>query len=120
SRSPTRPRGAGRSCAGTPRSSELPAARAPQRGRTGPSAVAPAGVLARRDPRRDLRTALEAHLREQRGDVVLHGLLRDPEPLADLPVAQSFARSEEHTSELQSRENLVCRLLLEKKNKVTG
>src|SRR5690606_40258742 len=26
------------------------------------------------------------------------------------------ARSEEHTSELQSRENLVCRLLLETKN----
>src|SRR5690606_39737401 len=29
---------------------------------------------------------------------------------------QSMARSEEHTSELQSRENLVCRLLLENKN----
>src|SRR5690606_40533272 len=29
-------------------------------------------------------------------------------------------RSEEHTSELQSRENLVCRLLLEKKNTTTG
>src|SRR5690606_42108573 len=28
---------------------------------------------------------------------------------------QVYARSEEHTSELQSRENLVCRLLLEKK-----
>src|SRR5690606_9908079 len=28
------------------------------------------------------------------------------------------ARSEEHTSELQSRENLVCRLLLEKKKEV--
>src|SRR5690606_41816269 len=28
-------------------------------------------------------------------------------------------RSEEHTSELQSRENLVCRLLLEKKNTQT-
>src|SRR5690606_40112924 len=28
-----------------------------------------------------------------------------------------FSRSEEHTSELQSRENLVCRLLLEKKKK---
>src|SRR5436309_6974918 len=28
-------------------------------------------------------------------------------------------RSEEHTSELQSRENLVCRLLLEKKNSVS-
>src|SRR5690606_33205317 len=27
-----------------------------------------------------------------------------------------LTRSEEHTSELQSRENLVCRLLLEKKN----
>src|SRR5690606_41737323 len=29
----------------------------------------------------------------------------------------AMARSEEHTSELQSRENLVCRLLLEKKKK---
>src|SRR5690606_42069748 len=28
---------------------------------------------------------------------------------------EEFERSEEHTSELQSRENLVCRLLLEKK-----
>src|SRR5690606_40099610 len=28
-------------------------------------------------------------------------------------------RSEEHTSELQSRENLVCRLLLEKKKKTS-
>src|SRR5690606_40292221 len=28
----------------------------------------------------------------------------------------SLGRSEEHTSELQSRENIVCRLLLEKKN----
>src|SRR5438093_3476426 len=30
---------------------------------------------------------------------------------------KSFARSEEHTSELQSLTNLVCRLLLEKKKK---
>src|SRR5690349_22570120 len=29
-----------------------------------------------------------------------------------------FVRSEEHTSELQSRRDLVCRLLLEKKNLV--
>src|SRR5258707_11008447 len=29
----------------------------------------------------------------------------------------TFARSEEHTSELQSRQYLVCRLLLEKKKK---
>src|SRR5690606_42050029 len=31
--------------------------------------------------------------------------------------AAPVCRSEEHTSELQSRENLVCRLLLEKKKK---
>src|SRR5207302_3514924 len=32
------------------------------------------------------------------------------------PPPRAGQRSEEHTSELQSRENLVCRLLLEKKN----
>src|SRR5690606_40340606 len=32
-----------------------------------------------------------------------------------LRLASAAGRSEEHTSELQSRENLVCRLLLEKK-----
>src|SRR5690242_20768694 len=32
-------------------------------------------------------------------------------------VAFGFSRSEEHTSELQSHVNLVCRLLLEKKKK---
>src|SRR5690606_41951812 len=32
-----------------------------------------------------------------------------------LPINEKRTRSEEHTSELQSRENLVCRLLLEKK-----
>src|SRR3989442_16037800 len=34
------------------------------------------------------------------------------------PMARSSLRSEEHTSELQSRPHLVCRLLLEKKKKV--
>src|SRR5690348_18099237 len=34
-----------------------------------------------------------------------------------LPPATSVARSEEHTSELQSPVHLVCRLLLEKKKK---
>src|SRR3712207_8979035 len=44
-----------------------------------------------------------------------------PPPLSDLPPGCPFAprcpiaRSEEHTSELQSRQYLVCRLLLEKK-----
>src|SRR5271157_1027700 len=34
--------------------------------------------------------------------------------------SQLKSRSEEHTSELQSRPHLVCRLLLEKKNKTTS
>src|SRR5690625_6742670 len=37
--------------------------------------------------------------------------------IVDSTVRLSKARSEEHTSELQSRGHLVCRLLLEKKNK---
>src|SRR3712207_8619853 len=39
--------------------------------------------------------------------------------VAPLNVQHSGIRSEEHTSELQSRQYLVCRLLLEKKKKVT-
>src|SRR5690606_41948356 len=35
-------------------------------------------------------------------------------------LGHQVARSEEHTSELQSRENLVCRLLLEKKKPTTN
>src|SRR5215475_31528 len=38
-------------------------------------------------------------------------------PFARPPRQGPPGRSEEHTSELQSRENLVCRLLLEKKKK---
>src|SRR5690349_24050311 len=34
-----------------------------------------------------------------------------------VPVTEDLGRSEEHTSELQSRRDLVCRLLLEKKKK---
>src|SRR5438874_7833802 len=33
-------------------------------------------------------------------------------------IARRMVRSEEHTSELQSRRDLVCRLLLEKKKKI--
>src|SRR5439155_25877943 len=35
-----------------------------------------------------------------------------------LPITRILRRSEEHTSELQSRGHLVCRLLLEKKKKI--
>src|SRR6266496_6391326 len=46
----------------------------------------------------------------------IHGHRRaaDPRPRPDAP---GHRRSEEHTSELQSRRDLVCRLLLEKKKK---
>src|SRR5690606_21523586 len=37
---------------------------------------------------------------------------------SELNKSKTLNRSEEHTSELQSRENLVCRLLLEKKDRV--
>src|SRR5690625_6774430 len=45
-----------------------------------------------------------------------------PAPAAPAPSGPSadVARSEEHTSELQSRGHLVCRLLLEKKNNKSG
>src|SRR2546427_8744525 len=49
-----------------------------------------------------LRPPLGAH-----HDAVRRDVLDDTRPLGD--------RSEEHTSELQSQSNLVCRLLLEKK-----
>src|SRR5690606_39349793 len=48
-------------------------------------------------------------------DVGLGGLQRVLLGVALLHFQLVQLRSEEHTSELQSRENLVCRLLLEKK-----
>src|SRR2546430_7173687 len=39
-----------------------------------------------------------------------------PDPLHTQAYGPNASRSEEHTSELQSQSNLVCRLLLEKKN----
>src|SRR3712207_7874802 len=41
----------------------------------------------------------------------------DPDGKSFTFIAQKGGRSEEHTSELQSRQYLVCRLLLEKKKK---
>src|SRR3712207_7058887 len=42
---------------------------------------------------------------------------QDSEQRVDASAWLGFLRSEEHTSELQSRQYLVCRLLLEKKKK---
>src|SRR3712207_7844308 len=50
-------------------------------------------------------------LRDTSSGSVSHSFARLP------PEAKKLARSEEHTSELQSRQYLVCRLLLEKKKK---
>src|SRR2546427_4526124 len=49
-----------------------------------------------------------------RGPLPLDEVLRIAAKVID---ALEAARSEEHTSELQSQSNLVCRLLLEKKKK---
>ena len=47
---------------------------------------------------------------------VTSGEIYDDEMFRDVPAElQRLNRSEEHTSELQSRRNLVCRLLLERK-----
>src|SRR5690606_40362214 len=62
---------------------------------------------------------------EDEPDAVLTDLLPKPGDPLDTPRHRLVTaggvldqhRSEEHTSELQSRENLVCRLLLEKKKK---
>src|SRR5438093_6291346 len=50
-------------------------------------------------------------------DSVRHFFTKD-EVKAMIDTMAIHKRSEEHTSELQSLTNLVCRLLLEKKNKV--
>src|SRR5437016_9870840 len=42
-----------------------------------------------------------------------------PKGVMDTKIKPGLRRSEEHTSELQSLTNLVCRLLLEKKKKIT-
>src|SRR2546430_9992472 len=47
--------------------------------------------------------------------ILLGSSPKDTTPLAGGQKTPSATRSEEHTSELQSQSNIVCRLLLEKK-----
>src|SRR2546425_8192205 len=57
----------------------------------------------------------------QRGGVRLHRDVLEPDPrVLCLYLQTPRARSEEHTSELQSLAYLVCRLLLEKKKTTTS
>src|SRR5690606_41564377 len=59
---------------------------------------------------RDTNPAIMAPI--EYGQAVEHAVPTTARPLVR---GTRYLRSEEHTSELQSRENLVCRLLLEKK-----
>src|SRR3712207_8807753 len=68
--------------------------------------VAPAAMTATVQPGL-LNAEVKAAARE-------HGLWYPPDP-SSFEICSIGGRSEEHTSELQSRQYLVCRLLLEKK-----
>src|SRR3712207_8824533 len=57
------------------------------------------------------------HRAERDDDVVVRQLVNGPFRRDDAHDASLDVRSEEHTSELQSRQYLVCRLLLEIKEK---
>src|SRR3712207_6898042 len=59
---------------------------------------------------------VEAH---RRGQLLQLGERRVELDFARPDLQQEGYRSEEHTSELQSRQYLVCRLLLEKKNQIS-
>src|SRR5947208_4707472 len=69
--------------------------------------------------------AVEVPVAGMQGEIVLEGQGRDPNIvrgdrcalLSQLTKDGRAHRSEEHTSELQSPDHLVCRLLLEKKKK---
>src|SRR6266511_3303652 len=69
---------------------------------------------ARPAPPRILRARSSASIAGRRSGPARPLPREDPRP----PRPRRLLRSEEHTSELQSRENLVCRLLLEKKKKI--
>src|SRR3712207_7147335 len=93
-------------------------------------------LMIRRPPRSTLfpyTTLFRSHPLLRRGQVVrlgagLQALVPGDagSPQGDLPGDEGLAqdarraRSEEHTSELQSRQYLVCRLLLEKKKNTFG
>src|SRR5258708_24425341 len=69
--------------------------------------------MIRRPPRSTLFPYTTLFRSPNRPEVAAHMLHGAPDARAIL------GRSEEHTSELQSPDHLVCRLLLEKKKKIT-
>src|SRR2546430_3551583 len=75
--------------------------------------------MIRRPPRSTLfpYTTLFRSAISQRGVAYVTRVATDSIAVVDIASPRVTARSEEHTSELQSQSNLVCRLLLEKKKK---
>src|SRR3712207_9392588 len=72
--------------------------------------------ILRRDVAAFLGAAVELRARHERHDLL--GRVVVAERRREVTAAEHrLVRSEEHTSELQSRQYLVCRLLLEKKKK---
>src|SRR2546427_2666134 len=72
-------------------------------------------TVARRRDDPDVRGDRAVRPRDR--DVELHVVVNSEALVLDAHARQRGQRSEEHTSELQSQSNLVCRLLLEKKKK---
>src|SRR3989475_9050675 len=58
-----------------------------------------------------------ANVQKVKQDLLAHGVVLEEFGGTTLATPISAKKSEEHTSELQSQSNLVCRLLLEKKKK---
>src|SRR5207244_4761660 len=98
--------------------SHLPPHSFPTRRSSDLARTAPAALCAR--PRRDARLARPP--RRSRTKWRAHLFWPRPRILANRPsgAANAHLRSEEHTSELQSPDHLVCRLLLEKKKARTN
>src|SRR3989475_13241849 len=78
-----------------------------------------ARIPKRQTPVRTVRSVVKAALASSQASRLVRLVrysLKTGMKAADIePSAKSSRRSEEHTSELQSQSNLVCRLLLEKK-----
>src|SRR2546430_2641382 len=89
------------------------------------STLFPYTTLFRSPAADDLVAVIERRQAEAVYEAVGAGADRDlleaePEPFGERGPQPVCARSEEHTSELQSQSNLVCRLLLEKKKNITS
>src|SRR2546422_8588148 len=78
-----------------------------------------AGRVAAPAPQNIRETAMDRRLTAEDIDWLrkLRNARAANQPSPDIPTSVVRRRSEEHTSELQSRLHLVCRLLLEKKKK---